>query len=111
MIRFLSAFFFALLLSAQTQHAVTLNWADALNPAGTSYNIYRASGGCSGTPTYTKINAAPVTAKTYDDNGISPGNYCYVVRAEFSGIESADSNMALTAVRPFGVTITVIVKQ
>lgn len=99
------------LLLAQPVHTVTLNWTDALNPAGTTYNVYRSSGACSGTPAFAKVNGAPVTAKTYDDTGASPGNYCYMVRAEAGGVESVDSNSALAAVRPFGVTITVLVKQ
>lgn len=85
---------------AQTTHSVTLNWQDTLNPAGTTYSVYRAQGLCSGTPTFSKI-ASAVTGKTYKDETVTPGNYCYQVTATANGMESAASNSALAPVPSF----------
>ncbi len=93
----------------QTTHSATLTWADTLNPAGTTYNVYRATGLCSGTPTFAKL-ATGLTAKTFLDSTVTPGNYCYQVTATFNAIESAPSNSAPAAVPSFapstlGVTV------
>lgn len=90
----------AVVAQTPTQHKVTLAWADTVNPAGTTYNVYRAPGACSGTPTYAKI-AGDVAAKTYEDIGVATGNYCYAVTAQASGMESDKSVPALAAVPPF----------
>lgn len=89
-------------LSGQAR-TVTLNWNDTVNPAGTTYAVYRATGQCSGTPTFTQI-ATGIAVKTYLDSNVSPGNYCYTVRAVAAGIESDNSNLAVAQVRPFAVT-------
>ena len=85
---------------AQTAHSATLTWADLLNPTGTTYSVYRATGLCSGTPTYAKI-ASALTVKTYEDVTVQPGNYCYTVTAVFNGMESAPSNTAGAPVPSF----------
>jgi len=82
---------------APAQHSVTLTWADTANPAGTTYSVYRATGVCSGAPTFSKLLTG-VAAKTYIDATVTPGNYCYQVTAVFTGIESAPSNTALAPV-------------
>lgn len=92
------------------QHSVTLNWVDTSNPAGTLYNIYRATGLCSGTPAFSKL-ANGVTAKTYLDTTIVPGNYCFYVTATSAGIESAPSNSALAPVPSFAPTALNVVVQ
>lgn len=101
---------FALALQAQpATRTVTLTWADTSNPAGTTYSIYRASGPCSGTPVFSKV-ATGLTAKTYQDATLAPGNYCYVATASLGGIESAQSTSAGAVVTPFapnGLAITV----
>lgn len=94
---------FCLLAGAQTTHTVTLNWADDRNPAGTTYSIYRATGLCSGTPTFAKI-ATAVAVKTYQDSTVQPGNYCYAVTATFNAVESAQSNTVNPAVPAFAPT-------
>lgn len=89
-------------------HSATLTWQDALNPAGTTYNPYRATGLCSGTPVFSKL-ASGITVKTYVDATVTPGNYCYEVTADFMGMESAPSNMAPAAIPSFpptGLTVT-----
>lgn len=103
--------FSAILAKAQTTHSATLTWTDTLNPAtGTTYNIYRATGLCSGTPTFSKL-ASAVAAKTYADSTVTPGNYCYEVTATVNGVESAPSNTALATVPAFAPTSLTITVQ
>lgn len=95
---------FSIPSSAQAaNHSVTLTWVDASNPTGTTYSVYRATGLCSGTPVFSKL-ASAITAKTYPDTTVTPGNYCYVVTANFQGAESAQSNTVSPAVQPFAPT-------
>lgn len=95
---------------------VTLTWQ---HPAtDVTYNVYRAPGGCTGTPAFSKINTAPVTAKSYEDMGLDAGVYCYTVRASREGVESVNSNLAgatvappvITPDAPTGLNITVTVQ-
>ncbi len=95
---------------AQMTHKVTLTWVDDRNPAGTTYSVYRAPGLCSGTPTFAKIGTA-VTAKTYEDTTVQPGNYCYAVTATLNGMESAQSNTALAPVPSFPPTALSVTVQ
>jgi hypothetical protein len=88
---------------AQAAHSVTLTWTDAQNPAGTTYNVKRAIGLCTGTPTFTTI-ASALTTKTYNDATVTVGNYCYVVTAVLNGAESVPSNSAQANVPPFPPT-------
>jgi hypothetical protein len=86
-------------LAAQT-HTATLNWTDTQNPTGTTYNIYRATGLCSGSPVFSKL-ATAITVKTYNDTSVTVGNYCFQVTATFSGAESTPSNNAPLTELPF----------
>jgi len=88
----------ALALAAQS-HSVTLNWADTLNPAGTTYTVYRASGPCSGSSTFSSL-ASGIAVKTYLDSGVAVGQYCYQVTATQNTVESDPSNQALAKVKP-----------
>lgn len=81
-------------------HSVILRWTDTLNPTGTTYSVYRATGLCSGTPTFSKI-ATGVTVLTFTDSTVTPGNYCYQVTATVNGNESAPSNAVNPAVPAF----------
>lgn len=103
--------FFALpALQAQTTHSATLAWTDTLNPTGTTYSVYRATGLCSGTPTFSKI-ASALTAKTYQDTTVTPGNYCFEVTANFNGMESAPSNTAGAPIPSFPpAQLTVVIQ-
>jgi hypothetical protein len=94
-------FIAALGAAAQTQtHSVTLTWQDTLNPTGTTYSVYRSTGLCSGSPTFSKL-AAAVTDKKFEDTTVQPGNYCYQVTAALNGMESAPSNTAHAPVPTF----------
>ena len=92
-------FVFAALAFGQTR-TVVLTW-DHTDPAVT-FNVYRSSGACPTpvVPIPTKINAAPVTAKTYTDTNITYGVWCYQVRAFAGGLESVPSNDALAEAGP-----------
>lgn len=87
--------------AASNTHSVVLAWNTspdaAANPAIT-YNAYRVTGACSSTATFTKINAAPISALTFTDASVAPGAYCYYVTAVLNGIESAPSNQAAAAI-------------
>ncbi len=96
-------------VSAQSTHSVTLVWVDGKNPAGVTYTVYRATGLCSGTPTFAKLATALATL-TYVDSTATPGNYCYEVTATVSGMESAPSNTVgapVPAFSPSGLQVTV----
>jgi uncharacterized protein (DUF2141 family) len=116
-ILFIAALLFAVPLlapSAQAQtatHKVTLTWTDALNPAGsTTYTVYRATGLCSGTPTFSKL-ATGVATLTFADSTVTPGNYCFAVSATVAGVESALSVSALATVPAFMPTALQVTVQ
>ena len=97
------------MFSQALTHAATLTWTDPNNPTGTSYNIHRAPGLCSGSPVFATL-ATAVTGLTYTDGTVTPGNYCYAVTAVAGGVESAMSNAAQAPVPSFapvalGVTV------
>jgi hypothetical protein len=91
------------------QHSVTLAWTDTANPAGTTYSVYKATGLCSGTPTFAKV-ATALTVLTYADSAVVPGNYCYEVTATSGSVESAPSNTAgapVPSFAPQSLTVTI----
>lgn len=95
--------FVAMIAIAQAQtptRSVTLTWADTANPAGTTYSVYRASGSCSGTPTFVRVTSG-LTAKTYVDSPVTPGNYCYTATATLNSVESDQAVPVGVVVRPF----------
>lgn len=101
-------FVFGAAAFAQSSHSVTLSWTDTLNPSATTYNVYRASGLCSGSPAFTQV-ATSVNAKTYQDTTVTIGNYCYGITATLSGAESAKSPLVNPSVVPFapqGLSVT-----
>jgi hypothetical protein len=99
LIRLLLLCLIAAALPAQTR-SVVLTWTD--NQANVTTNVYRAPAACTAPAAqFVKINAAPVTAKTYTDPDIAPGTYCYYVTANAGGLESDPSNKALAEARPF----------
>lgn len=96
---------------AQTPHTVTLTWTDPNNPTGTEYNIYKASGVCTGSPTFAKVNTAPVAGLTFIDSGVAVGAYCYYITATNGTQESAPSPEVNPLVIPFApVSLQVQVK-
>jgi hypothetical protein len=91
-------------------HSVALTWVDASNPTGTTYNVKRSTGLCTGTPVFSTI-ATAVTVKTYTDSTVTPGNYCFTVDAVFNGATSVDSNLVNPNVPAFPVTLTYTVSD
>lgn len=78
------------------QHHATLTWADTVNPSGTTYNVYRAQGGCPTTFSLTLLasNVAKLgsTPLIYVDPTVTNAqNYCYGVTAVFDTVESLPS--------------------
>ena len=96
-----------LLMWFSTPHSVVVNWVDALNPSGTTYNVYRASGTCASGGTFTEVGNG-VSALTYTDANVPLGNLCYYVTAVNSGLEGLPSNKADAAVRPFAPQTVVV---
>jgi hypothetical protein len=94
----------ALLLMFQS-HYITISWTDNVNPAGTTYNIYRATGSCAAS--FTQIQSG-VGVLSYNDSPITyPGTYCYYVtayNASFSNPESVPSVSVIVTdpATPFG---------
>lgn len=76
------------------RRTVALTWADASNPSGTTYSVYRAAGPCSGSPSFAKI-ATSIAALNYTDKALAPGTYCYAVTASYNGQESVRSTTAV----------------
>lgn len=101
----------AALAQAPAGHTVTLTITDAANPAGTTYNIYRQTGTCTGSaPISIPAIATGVADKSYIDSTVTVGPYCYAVTAVFSGVESPQSNQVSVVVSPFAPNLTVTVK-
>lgn len=92
-----------LTLTAQTAHQVTISWTDPNNPTGTQYNVYRATGPCTGSPTFAKI-LGPVSGLIVNDTTIALGAYCYYVTATNGTVESLPSPTAGATVLPFAPT-------
>lgn len=82
-------------------HSVKLTWTDSTNPAGTTYNVYKATGSCpaSGLPTGAAKLASALTALTFTDAGITTsGTFCYYATAVGPGGESSASNLAAAVI-------------
>jgi len=92
--------FAALLMARPPQHSVTLNWQDSINPAGTTYNVYKATGACSSASAFAKLNTSPIVTKSYVDANVSANTaYCYAATSYVSPAESEKSS-GVTAVVP-----------
>lgn len=99
--RLFAFLFAAAILAAQAPtHSVTLTWIDTVNPACTTYNIYRLTGSCPATEPattagYTQLNAAAITVKTYVDTTVAASTtYCYIGTAGTGAAQSAPSTDA-----------------
>lgn len=95
--------FFAKGAEAQT-HAAILTWQDALNPSGTTYNIYRKSGICPAPPAFFPVLVTGVATLTYTDSTVNTGDYCYEVTAVYANQQSSPSNLASAVVPAFSPT-------
>jgi hypothetical protein len=93
-------------------HSAVLTWGpspSAVSNPGIVYNVYRASGICSGSSTFSMLKAG-VTGLTYTDSTITTGAWCYELTAALGGVESKPSNQvtaALLVAPPTTVTVTI----
>lgn len=81
--------------------SVKLTWAASVTPNVSGYNVLRST--VSGGP-YAQVGSVAGNVLTFTDNTVlSNTTYFYVVRAQISGVESANSNQ-VTAAIPVVVT-------
>jgi pectate lyase len=73
---------------------VLLDWNDNSEADVNGYNVYRSTTSGSG---YTKLNTGLVTTSDYNDSGISPGTYYYVVTAVDTNYYESDYSSEVTA--------------
>ncbi len=86
---------------AEKTHTATVVWTDPDNPSGAAtYSVYRATGLCSGSPTFSKV-ATALTALSYVDSSVTVGTYCFQITATQSNVESAASPSGSGTVQPF----------
>lgn len=84
-----SLFLFAAFAFGQTTHyKATINWDDPFNPPGVTYKLDRADNSdCTGNPTFVG-KASGIIPRTYTDEPLTPGKYCWRVTATVSGADS-----------------------
>ena len=99
--RLLAALFLftGLAIAQATAHSVTLTWTDGVNPAGTTYNVYRASGQCAVNAVFTRL-ATALTVLTFTDSTPTQGVWCYMETAVINGSESQPGPMLTVAFLP-----------
>jgi hypothetical protein len=92
-------------------HNVVLTWqAPADATVSSTYNIYRANGLCTGTPTFAKINPSAITVLTYTDSTVAVGSsYCYYGTQVQGATESLPSNQAGGTITPNTITIQLVI--
>jgi len=94
---------------AQEAGAIKLSWNSVL-PAGTKYNLYRASISFSEIAAATKINSTPLTVTNYNDLPPSDGTWYYrAVSVSAAGNLSAPSQQTAAVsdrIAPFASSIT-----
>lgn len=99
---------------AQTvpSHSVTLTWTPPADATSSStVTIFRASGACTGTPTFTSLATGQSMTAPYVDSTVTVGAYCYTLQHDLGGAASIDSNLAPATVSPLPVlNVTVSVK-
>lgn len=101
-------------VSRAQAHQAVLTWTAATDATtGTSYNVYRASGGCPisglGSLSFAKVNAATLTALTYTDSGLAVGVYCYYITQTQNASESIPSNTVGGPAKPNSVTVQIVI--
>lgn len=89
-------------------HFVTVTWDDAINPAGTTYTVYRGDAPCASAPAFSALQSG-IQQRVYVDTAVVGGaSYCYYTTAVYGGLESVPSNLADGNVPPDagGMTFT-----
>jgi hypothetical protein len=90
---------FVVPMQAQTSRSVVLAWT-ASTSTGAAYNIYRASGACAPSLTFTKIGSVAAGVVTFTDTAVTVGAFCYQVTATLNGEESLPSNQSSAVILP-----------
>lgn len=102
----------------QGSHSAVLNWTLSVDDVTASctaganclQNVYRASGVCSSTSSFTLLTGTALgpTVTTYTDSTITPGQWCYGVTFEINGLESAKdtTTVSLQPSAPTGIAAT-----
>jgi len=114
--KFLALLLFSAVAFAQQSqgHEAVLTWVDSVNPAGTTYNLWRFTGTCPKprpltTPPagFTQVNTQPITAMNYADTTVgSATTYCYVLTAVApDGNQSAPSGEAQATIPEANIVI------
>jgi hypothetical protein len=82
---------FSLAYKSTTAHQAVLTWQDTVNPAGTTWKVYRSPGAA-----WNPVLLSTVTVKNYTDTTVVSGqNYVYKITALNNGVES-DGPSAVT---------------
>ena len=84
-------------------HSALLGWtpsSDAVANPTLIYNVYRSTGGCTGS--FTRVGTA--ATPSYTDISITIGTYCYYVTSTLNGAESVPSNTVSAVVLPAAPT-------
>jgi fibronectin type 3 domain-containing protein len=86
-------------------HQVTLSWT-ADTDATTGYNVYRGS---SASAINTLLNSTPISATTYQDTTVTPGNWFYAVAAVGANgtlsPQSTDVTVVISLAAPVGLIV------
>jgi hypothetical protein len=98
-------------------HVAVVQWTDTLNPAGTTYNVYRQNAACPPTPPtstagFTELTNAPVSGLLYSDSTVTAGTWSYVVTANVNGVQTGPSpcgqgTVPAAGVPPQSITVTI----
>lgn len=87
-------------------HTVDLTWSDAVNPVGTTYSVWRyTGGGIAFDPTNGRI-ATSLTTKSFLDTDptLAVGLYTYYVTATFNGAQGGPSAALIVDIGPIPPT-------
>lgn len=92
-------------------HSVTLTWTAPSDATSSStMTMFRATGACSGSPTFSVLASGLAVNKPYVDTTVSVGTYCYTAQHVLNGANSVNSNLASASVSPLpatGLSVTV----
>jgi hypothetical protein len=97
---------FLLMLAGKSclAQSIQLSWGQSITP-GTTVNVYRLVGLCTGTFALVKSNLP--AAGSWTDTNVSYGtNYCYYAKAVHNGVESVRSGRAWLMIPKLTVTKT-----
>lgn len=90
-------------------HSVTLAWtasSDSTTSDPGTVNVYRATGTCAGTPSFTQIKTAVTPNGPYVDASVGTGRFAYyVTQVNAANLESPASNCIAVVIYPKAPTL------